>query len=277
MNKKFNANEFITKYRSSNFNTKVKLISRLNNNDKEKVLKLFTKEEIKEYKIKGSALIERRFDCVRRNKKCLDLLISKNPNLYEIKNKYYNVDLSIPVYTIKAIINTYEGIGMNITKDDGVFSVNAKTYYKICRRYWDIIACRWDTHTGVYSKEQIKEKDFSKYHTNANKVRIIFPQLKYKLKSSEYSVINEDAFKKSERFSDYDRWYHTDEFGNKSRVSGPKMFKEFCDRLRVKNEKLFTYIDINNKKFKNLNKENYDFLVERDKSLKNTHISKKSG
>ena len=151
--KKFSAVEFVKMYRSGDWNYKIKALSKLSKRNNKDVLKLLTSDEIKQYKNKTSALIERRFACIERNRKCLDAVTAKRPNLKEIREKYYNVDLSIPVYTIKAIINAYEGASTHITKDDGKYSKNSDKYYRICLDYWSKIIVRLDTHTGVYSKE----------------------------------------------------------------------------------------------------------------------------
>lgn len=90
------------------------------------------KQEKSEYKNYTSKLIERRYACIQRSKKCLDALLANYPDVEEIKKKYIHMDMSIPVYTIKAIINTYEGTGFS--KDDGKYSKNANKVKTIVKQ-----------------------------------------------------------------------------------------------------------------------------------------------
>ena len=278
--KKFSAIEFVKRYRAGNWNYKIKALSKLSKKNNQEVIKLLTSDEIKQYKKKTSALIERRFACIERNRKCLDAVTAKNPNLKEIREKYYNVDLSIPVYTIKAIINAYEGASTHITKDDGKYSKNAHKYYRICLNYWDKITDRWDTHTGVYSKEEIEKKEFSEYHINANKVKTILPQLSVWKKSR--------VQKPSQRYNQYrffnawdytpehEKWYHIDINGYKSRVGGAEEFQMFLESCAKKRKltshnmqlTLKTYTTYDGKTFTNLDELNYKYLLERDEMLK---------
>lgn len=173
----FNVKNFMKKYRAcKDINKKIKMISKLSEYNASLVKKNMTKKEIADYKKHASALIERRYNCIKRHKKCLDAVTSDNPDLKLIKEKYINVDLSIPIYTIKAIINVHDGIGFST--DDYKYSKNAEKYYDICVKYWEKIIYKWDTDTGVLSKEDIENRNFSEYHINANKVKTILPQLK---------------------------------------------------------------------------------------------------
>lgn len=181
----FNTKEFLKKYRKeTDRNKKIKMLSKLNLEERTLVTYQFTQEELKEHKKHASALIERRYSCIMRHKKCLDELTSDNPNLTKIRQNYIGIDLSIPVYTIKAIINTHEGTGFS--KDDFKYSKNADKYYRQCKWYWNRITDRWDTDTGVLSKEDIENKNFTEYHKNANKVKTIIKQLAIWKKYNRY-------------------------------------------------------------------------------------------
>lgn len=180
-----NVKQFLKKYRNcKDFKIKMKMISKLNKEEKTLITFNFTPKEVEEYKKHASALIERRYNCIKKYKNCLDELTSDNPSLKKIGQNYIHLDLSIPVYTIKAIINVHDGIGFS--RDDGKYSKNADKYYKECRRYWDRIIERWDTDTGVLSPEDIENKNFSEYHKNANKVKTIIKQLKEWKKDNQY-------------------------------------------------------------------------------------------
>lgn len=172
----FDVKKFLAKYRAcKTMNLKLKMLNKLEKKDKEAVIEAFSRKEKVDYTRATSALIERRFACIRRNKDCLDAVTARKVNIQEIRSKYVDVDLSIPVYTIKAIINAYEG--NPFSEDDCKYSKNADKYYEICINYWDIIISRWDTDTGKLSKEQIKKRDFTEYHLNANKMPTIIEQL----------------------------------------------------------------------------------------------------
>ena len=175
-NNSFDAKKFLAKYRAcKGMDLKLKMLKKLKKEDKEAVIRLFSRKERMAYTRATSALIERRFACIRRNKECLDAVTAQKVNIPELRSKYGNVDLSIPVYTIKAIKNAYEG--NPFSDDDYKYSKNADKYYEICDNYWTIIRSRWDTDTGKLSKEQIENKEFSDYHLNANKMPTIIEQL----------------------------------------------------------------------------------------------------
>ena len=175
-NESFDIEEFLEKYRETkNLDKKVGMVVKLKKEQKKKVLENMTKNELHQYKLNTTALIEKRYACIKRNKACLDALTANIPNIEEIKVKYINKDMSIPVYTIKAIINTFEGRGFS--ENDYKYSDNEYDYYCDCIEYWERIEERWDTDTGYLSKEEIKARKFSNYHKNANKVKTIIPQL----------------------------------------------------------------------------------------------------
>lgn len=288
--KKFSAQEFVQRYREiKNWDKKIKALGNLSESNRKSVVALLSPQEVKEYKKMSSALIERRYDCIKRNKPCLDAVTAKNPNIKEIYEKYYRHDLSIPVYTIKAIINAYEGIAPHITKDDGKYSENADKYYEECKRYWDIIQDRWDTDTGVYSKEEIEKGEFSEYHINANKVKTILKQLKAWKKEQYtnrqrrnnnrgygYYKVRPAFINTYPQYSEWNntpenkKWYHINKDGVKSRVSSVKLLQDFLDRdyqLSKGTCEFRTHTTLDGITLTNLNPQNYKYIRERDKML----------
>lgn len=178
----FNADEFIKRYRQNNIENKVKMLSKLESKDRDSVLKLLTPKEIQQYRAYSSQLIERRYNTIKNHKECLDAVTALNPNIKKIREKYLHQDLSITVYTIKAIINVYEGSGASRDDGSGRYSKNASKYYKVCKRYWENIT--WDTDTqylGWMNEKNVDHKRL-KYHRDANKVRTILKALKEKKK-----------------------------------------------------------------------------------------------
>lgn len=180
--KNFEPNKFIQKYRNNNIQNKIKMLSKLESKDREVVLKLLTPKEIQEYRAYSSELIERRYNTIKNHKECLDAVTSLNPDLKKIREKYLNKDLSITVYTIKAIINVYEGSCTSRDDGSGRYSKNASKYYRVCKRYWDNIS--WDTDTQYLGWMNAEHEDPKrlKYHKNANKVRTILKTLEGKKK-----------------------------------------------------------------------------------------------
>lgn len=164
----------VDKYRKfSNDKERLRYVSSLNDGDKNILYSLMTPQEIEKYRKMAADLMERRFKSVQRDKELLDYLTQpieriRYQTLFE---KYINVDLSITIYTIKAILNVMGE--SDFSKDDGssYFNVNSGRYYSICKNYWGKIW--WDTDTGVLSKEEIKAKKFSEYHKICNKISTI--------------------------------------------------------------------------------------------------------
>lgn len=152
---------------------RIKFMSSLDDEDKNKLYLSMTKEEISHYKKIASDLMEKRFSNITKNKEILDYLLLNPINVqYNVLDyKYNDVDLSITVYTIKAIINVMGE--SNFSKDDGssYFNPNSRHYYSVCKKYWDKIW--WDTDTGVLSKEDIERRNFTEYHKSCNKVTTI--------------------------------------------------------------------------------------------------------
>ncbi|MBQ8997469.1 MAG: hypothetical protein IJ086_02105, partial [Clostridium sp.] len=262
--------QLLIKYRkTSDINAKVKLLSKLTKNEKRVFESKLTDKEKKEYKEKASKLIERRYACVMANKRCLDALTADVIDIDLIKKKYSHLDMSIPVYTIKAIINTYEGIGFS--KDDGSYSPNSRKYYKTCKWYWYRITDRWDTDTGVLSKEEIENKEFTEYHLNANKVKTILPQLEKKA-----ICMHKNS---NPKIYEWETWHYIYP-GFKVPISSHKKYCEILEReaLKVAKDKrciidklkenvFMTYTTIDGYKYDLLDKVNYEYLMERDNQI----------
>lgn len=264
-NSKFDLNNFLKKYRSTNnFKDKLKLLSKISKKNKTLVFNSLTKKEVESYKKYTSALVEKRFNIVRRNQNCLEALLSTSIDdidIDKIKKKYSKVDLSLSVYSMKAIINVYEG--SSFSDDDHIYTENTKKYYRTCKYYWERIF--WDTDTGHLSKEDIKNKNFSQYHLDANKMKTIIKRLE-----DRKLQIKDTKLKKL-----INSYYHTNIEGVKSYVGGYDNFQYFCDReynilinKGYSNDDFFTYIDTLGKNYFKLTKYNYDFLIERDEKLK---------
>jgi len=164
----------LDKYRKlSKDKERLRYVSSLNDGDKNILYSVMSQEEIEKYRKIAADLMERRFKSVLRDKELLDYLTQpiemiRYMTLFE---KYKNVDLSITVYTIKAIMNVMGE--SDFSKDDGssCSNVNSIRYYNICKDYWNKIW--WDTHTGVLSKEEIKARKYSDYHKMCNKISTI--------------------------------------------------------------------------------------------------------
>lgn len=164
----------IDEYRRTTTNKeRLKFVSSLSDEDKNILYAKMSLDEISHYKKIASDLMERRFNTVIKHKKLLDYLTTNPKDVqYSLLNsKYSNVDLSIPIYTIKAIINVMGE--SNFSKDDGssYYNKNSENYYRICKKYWNNIW--WDTDTGHLSKEEIAARRFSEYHKNCNKIKTI--------------------------------------------------------------------------------------------------------
>lgn len=172
--------DLLKEYRSKlTDKARILLVSALNDEEKNELYSKMSDEEINHYKKIASDLMERRFSAVNKHKELLDYLTTnpKDVQYSILDSKYKNVDLSITIYTIKAIINVMGE--SNFSMDDGssYYNKNSRRYYAICRKYWDNIW--WDTDTGVLSKEEIENKDFSEYHKNCNKIKTISEIRKY--------------------------------------------------------------------------------------------------
>ena len=246
--------DLLTAYRKNKtVDAKVKMMSKLKSEQKKTLWSLLNNQEKSEYRNHTSMLIEKRYSCIKRNKKCLDALTADYPDIGMIKRKYINWDVSIPVYTIKAIINTYKGNGFS--RDDGKRNRNTDMYYHECKKYWEIITSRWYTDTGVLSKEEIENKQFSERHRDANKVKTIVVQL-------------EKRYPKIDRFCN---WCYVSD-GHKRSIAGPEEFqrlllKEHKKNLKNKNiQKYYKYRTLDGFIFSWLNKDNFAYLVDRDRA-----------
>lgn len=264
-NPKFDLNHFLKKYRSTNnFKDKSKLLSKISKKNRILVFNSFTKKEVEAYKKYTSALVEKRFDAVRRNRNCLEALLSTSIDdidINEIKKKYSKVDLSISIYSMKAIINVYEG--SSFSDDDYIYTENTKKYYRTCKYYWERIF--WDTDTGHLSKEDIRKKKFTQYHLEANKMKTIIKCLEDRKLQIKETKLKQLIYS----------YYHTNIEGVKSYVGGYDSFQYFCDReynilinKGYSDDDFFTYTDVLGKNHFKLTKANYNFLIERDKELK---------
>ena len=172
----FTVDVFLKKYRESqDSELKIKMISKLKKYDKKIVILKLTLEELNEYVDISSKWINERYYCIKRHKDCLDLLVSHNPDINKIRDKYINLDLSIPVYTIKSIISVYETI--SFYKKDIVYNHKIIKIYKQCKWYNRKIESKWNTDTKISNHTHIKNKYSSKNHKNANKVKLILKQL----------------------------------------------------------------------------------------------------
>lgn len=258
--------ELVKKYRESTDSSKLKLISNLKEKEKESIFKLLTDDEVSRHKEIASTLIERRFKRIMDQKDILDAVTCDDIDIDYIKKNYINEDLSLTVYTIKAIINTFEGSGFSYS--DGKYSRNASTYYNICKNYWDIICDRWNTDTGKLSKEQIRKKEFSQEHLDANKVSTIIRALEAK-KTRE--VKERELRAKEEAKLLTFTWAN----GRTLDKLTNEQFKYYNERElalllregKVNRKDLFTYTDKFGVTFRCLSKHNYDYLVRRDNEL----------
>ena len=172
----FTVEGFLKEYREiQDFEIKIKMISKLRRDDKRLVINNLVYEELQEYIDNASKWINERFFCIKRYKKCLDLVTADNPDLNLIREKYINLDLSIPVYTIKSIISVYETI--YFYKDKIEYPDKINKYYRQCKWYNKRIERRWSTDTKILNRRHISNKYISKNHKNANKMKVIIKQL----------------------------------------------------------------------------------------------------
>lgn len=251
----------IHKYRKlQNDKDRIRFVSSLNTKDKNILYSNMCIEEINHYKKIASDLMERRFNAVKKEKELLDYL-TVNPKAvqYSILNsKYANVDLSIAIYTIKAIINVMGE--SDFSKDDGssYSNPNAQKYYNICKKYWDNIW--WDTDTGVLSKDAIENKQFSEYHKNCNKIKTIAKIRKYlhQLKiisfNKKYSILdleqNYEYYKQIQLAKEEERKFHAEMRRRKQeelkRIKREEEQKLQKEQEQLNKNKIIFYNNLNN-------------------------------
>ncbi|MCX0401983.1 hypothetical protein BFS07_03650 [Clostridium perfringens] len=187
---------WINKYSGDNYNTFMRRLDSLNYSFREQVMNHpnfpYQKNEFYYWL---SKIMKKRKRYIKDFIDIFDVLVSEpcyeqEEYLKDLFKNNPNLDLSKPVYTIKAIINSVYDISDFSVKPNNCYTDELTEW---CLQTWEAIW--WDTDTGKYSKEEILDNKTSEYHKKANLLSTIFNTYKKEYPDDEVYFYENYIFK----------------------------------------------------------------------------------